>query len=153
MPFPLTTPPTSDIYNQVKNLAIAAQTNCLGIQIACNGAGASTNLLSVALSCTSRLSAMLADLAANPAAVTALTGYVQMQAANPSLNVVTSIQTSANALATLVAAQIREYPKSSDGTLADRTMDAAGNTNPVVVAGTAMPQTTTAIAGWLATLS
>src|ERR1700738_3629561 len=112
--------PISDVYAQIRALALATQQNCVAIQAAVAAGPVSCNLLMPLLSTSTRLARLLQATTANAALSAALVTYTQAQAADPTLDVVGEITTSLTALSALSTALAGEYPHSTDGSLADR---------------------------------
>jgi hypothetical protein len=147
----LTTAPVSRVYEQILALGQATQANCQAVQAAAANGPVSCNLLMPLVSTAARLVALLASVMSNTALAAALVSYTQMQMANPAFDVAGDVTASLTALQALVAALMAEYPKSADGSLADRIMDNQGNVTVVDAPAQSLPTTLPAIAAWLAT--
>lgn len=79
--------------------------------------------------------------------------YVQQQTGDPTLNVLNELNNSMAVLQTFIGTIPTEYPKDANGKLLDRSFNAGGQLTWASVPASSLPNTTAALANWLATIA
>lgn len=152
---PLSTTPVASVYDTFSGMATNVRSYCEQVQSGtANGGSVSASLLFRLLGAAKSVISYAATLPATSAFQSALTAYVQQQVGDPTLDVLTSYQTSLSALNSLISAIAADYPKDAAGHTLDRVMNATtGDVTEVSVTGANLPTTLPAISAWLSTIS
>jgi hypothetical protein len=141
-----------DAFTNLWEQFIAVQSACIQAQTFTSGGSATSasTFLTIANYCVS-LKSVVTSYQANTALWNAVVSYAG--SATPGGTTLTDLTNAYNAAGTLLNALAGEYPHNANGFLLDRTYSVTTGMSWVSLTAAQMPNTMTAIAGYLATLS
>ena len=150
MAFSLTKEPIANTYDAIRRSAIGFKGQCQNFVNATNGGSVSANMLLDVLLAARHLVGILADATADEQRVSALISFAQIQAADQTVDVTGYVKANVVGLSDIIGAIIAEYPKTADGFLSDRKMDASGDVTIADIPVKAMPASLNAVIAWIA---
>ena len=153
MTIPVTPTPVTDVYQEFRSLALTTMQYCTNLLNIVSGGPVPASMFWVAIESASSLAAGIKNILANQALSAELISFMQMQSAQPQWDVAADIASSLGALETMIAAMVAEFPRSGDGTMADRTLNADGTFSTTQVPNTSVSKTVETTMAWLATVS
>lgn len=149
---PLFSTDTAGVYQSIRQFALGVRNNCNVVTTAATAGSVTYDQLQALLRAAQALSAFMATVTSNAPLVTALTSYMQTQAAQPSMNVSGLAGAMITATNALVSAIVTDYPKTAN-VMQDHSMDAGGNITSLTTTSAGLADTLPAIAAFLATVS
>lgn len=149
---PLFSTDTTGVYQSIRQYALGVRNNCTVVTAAAASGSVTYDQLQALLRAAQSFSNFMGTITSNAPLVTALTSYMQNQAAQPTLNVSGLAGAMITATTALIAAIVSDYPRTAT-VMQDHTMDGSGNIAALTTTSAGLASTLPAISAWLATVS